>query len=245
MRIIILGAPGTGKGTQAALISEQHSVPLFSTTEVFRTAVAGEDVVSRQAKAIMDSGRGISDELLLTILEGRMLSEQAHNGFILDAFPRNIPQAEALDLMLSHHEMHIDAVMLMDIDPELLIDRIVGRRTCRSCGALFNIYNAPPCLEGQCDHCGGRLGHRADDNEESISNRLRIFDTQTVPLLKYYQDQEKLYRIDSSGSVDEVHQRFSDVIEEIPKHVPKRLISDVKAAIDKVRQERSVHKKGS
>lgn len=236
MRIIIIGAPGTGKGTQASLMAEQYGVPLLSTTEAFRTAVSGSDAIGRQAKAIMDSGRGIGDELTLAILEERVVDIRAKKGFILDAYPRNIPQAEALDQMLSHHDLFIDAVILMEIDAELLIERLVGRRSCRSCGQRFNIFIAPPRMEGQCDYCGGRLSHRADDNEESISNRLRIFETQTVPLLQYYEQQESLYRIDGSGSIAEVQQRIQTLLSQVPKRISKPPMSEVKAVFEKLRQ---------
>jgi len=192
MRIVLLGAPGSGKGTQAKLLSEQYSIPQISTGDLLRAAVKAGTQLGLQAKAAMDSGRLVSDDIVLAMIGERLAQPDALNGFILDGFPRNTPQAQALDAMLSDMGQPLDKALLIDVDLDVLVQRMTGRRTCESCGQMYNIYTSPSKLEDRCDKCGGNLRHRADDNEETIGNRLRVYEGQTAPLIDYYRTQQKL-----------------------------------------------------
>jgi adenylate kinase len=189
MRIVLLGAPGSGKGTQAKLLVEKYGIPQVSTGDLLRAALQAGTPLGLQAKAAMDTGQLVSDEIVLGIIRERLRERDARAGFILDGFPRNVAQAQALDQMLLGMGQPLDLALLIDVDFDILLQRMVGRRTCTNCGALYNMFTSPPKLEGQCDRCGGTLHHRADDNEETISNRLRVYDTQTKPLVGYYGDQ--------------------------------------------------------
>jgi adenylate kinase len=185
MRIVLLGAPGSGKGTQAKLLVEKYGIPQVSTGDLLRAALQAGTPLGLQAKAAMDTGQLVSDEIVLGIIRERLRERDARSGFILDGFPRNISQAQALDQMLLSMGQPLDLALLIDVDFDILLQRMVGRRTCTSCGTLYNMFTNPPKLDGQCDKCGGTLHHRADDNEETISNRLRVYDTQTRPLVNY------------------------------------------------------------
>jgi len=161
MRIVLLGAPGSGKGTQAKLISEKYRIPHVSTGDLLRAALAAGTPLGLQAKAAMDAGQLVSDDLVLAIIRERLKNPDAKKGFILDGFPRNIPQANALDSMLRNIAQPLDAAILMEVDFDILMQRLTGRRTCENCGAAYNVYTNPPRLEDQCDRCGGPLHHRA------------------------------------------------------------------------------------
>ena len=191
MRIVLLGAPGSGKGTQAKLLVEKYKLPKISTGDMLREAVTEGSALGRQAKVAMDAGQLVSDEIVLGIIQERVLRPDARKGFILDGFPRNQQQAEALDQLLVSLGRPLNLSRLVAVDVDALIQRLVGRRTCLTCGQMYNIYYAPPHIEGRCDECGGKLRHRADDNEETIGNRLRVFETHTLPVVEYYREQGK------------------------------------------------------
>lgn len=174
MRIVLLGAPGAGKNTQAALLAEKYCIPQISSGELMREAVQAGTPEGLEAKAALEVGMGIGDELMLSIIKLRLQREDTADGFVLQGFPRNIPQAEALDIMLFSMGMPVDAVLLLDIDLDNLMERLTGRRACRSCGQTFNIFTAPPKLDDRCDECGGLLRHRADDREVTVENKLRV-----------------------------------------------------------------------
>ncbi len=157
MKIVLLGAPGSGKGTQAKLLTTKYGVPQISTGDLLRAAVKAESLLGLQARAAMDAGRLVSDEIVLAMIKERLAQPDAKNGFILDGFPRNIPQAEALDLMLDKLDQPLQSALLIDVDFDSLIQRMTGRRTCESCGQMYNIYTSPPKLDDQCDKCGGNL----------------------------------------------------------------------------------------
>ncbi|HWP94704.1 MAG TPA: adenylate kinase [Gammaproteobacteria bacterium] len=212
MRIVLLGAPGSGKGTQAKLLVEKFHIPQVSTGDLLRAALAAGTPLGLRAKAAMDAGQLVSDDIVLGIIRERLRERDAKNGFILDGFPRNIPQAEALDAMLLELGQPLDRAVLIDVDFDALMQRLTGRRTCTNCGATYNIYTSPPTIEDQCDRCGGVLHHRADDNEETISNRLRVYEAQTRPLVDYYRAQGKLAVVPGIGEIDDIFKRLVAVL---------------------------------
>ena len=215
MRIVMLGAPGSGKGTQAKLLVEKYKLPQISTGDMLREAVAEGTPLGRQAKAAMDAGQLVSDDIVLGIIQERVTRPDARKGFILDGFPRNLQQAEALDQLLTALGRPLNLALLVAVDVDALIQRLVGRRTCLSCGQMYNIFYAPPHIEGRCDACGGRLRHRGDDNEETIGNRLRVFETHTHPVIEYYQQQEKLRTVQGVGEISDIFRAVSKIVDAV------------------------------
>jgi adenylate kinase len=224
MRIVLLGAPGSGKGTQAKLLTEKYRIPHVSTGDLLRANLAAGTPLGLQAKAAMDAGQLVSDDLVLAIIRERLRNPDAKKGFILDGFPRNIPQANALDGMLRNISQPLDAAILMEVDFDILMQRLTGRRTCENCGAAYNVYTNPPRLEDQCDRCGGPLHHRADDNEETIGNRLRVYEGQTKPLIGYYRDQGRIETVDAVGDVKDILKRMIAVLDPIAKGQRKVIV---------------------
>ena len=224
MRIVLLGAPGSGKGTQAKLLTEKYRIPHVSTGDLLRANLAAGTPLGLQAKAAMDAGQLVSDDLVLAIIRDRLKNPDAKKGFILDGFPRNIPQANALDAMLRNIGQPLDAAILMEVDFDILMQRLTGRRTCENCGAAYNVYTNPPRLEDQCDRCGGPLHHRADDNEETIGNRLRVYEGQTKPLIGYYRDQGRIETVDAVGDVKDILKRMIAVLDPIAKGQRKVIV---------------------
>ena len=216
MRLILLGGPGAGKGTQANYIKDRYGIPQISTGDMLRAAVKAGTQLGLQARAAMDSGRLVSDDIVLAMIGERLAQPDALNGFILDGFPRNTPQAQALDAMLSDMGQPLDKALLIDVDLDVLVQRMTGRRTCESCGQMYNIYTSPSKLEDRCDKCGGNLRHRADDNEETIGNRLRVYDGQTAPLIDYYRTQQKLRTVQGVGEIDDIFHAIVRIIDEPP-----------------------------
>lgn len=204
MRIVLLGAPGSGKGTQAKLLIEKLNIPQISTGDLLRAAVEAQTPLGRQAKTIMDAGQLVPNDLVLGLIRERLSSPDTRNGFILDGFPRNIEQAEELDRLLSSVSMPIQKSILIDVDFDILMQRLTGRLTCEDCGAVFNIFTNPPSLEEECDKCGGKLHHRSDDNEETIGKRLRVYETQTQPVAEYYEKQGKLSVVEGKGEIEDI-----------------------------------------
>jgi adenylate kinase len=228
LRIVLIGAPGSGKGTQAKKLVVKYKVPQISTGDLLRAAVAARTPLGLQAKAAMDAGQLVSDPIVLGMIEERLNDEDTQEGFILDGFPRNLPQAAALDTILNRMGRPLQSAILINVDFDLLIQRISGRRTCRSCGQMYNIYTSPPKMDGHCDLCGGRLHHRADDNEETIGNRLRVFEMQTEPMVRHYQIQGKLTSIDGSGEIDRIFVRLCKAIEESQAKISKLEVPGLK-----------------
>jgi len=220
MRIVLLGAPGSGKGTQGKLLASKYKIPQISTGDLLRAAVIAGTALGRQAKAAMDAGQLVSDDIVLGIINERLSEADADNGFILDGFPRNLPQAESLDRMLENRGTPLQAALLINVDVEVLIERLTGRRTCESCGQMYNIYTSPSRLDDRCDKCGGNLRHRADDNEETISNRLRVYDQQTSPLVAYYREQEKLRTVDGEGEISQIFSAIERELRKLPAAPP-------------------------
>jgi len=215
MRIVLLGAPGSGKGTQAKLLEDKYQLPQISTGDMLREAVAAVTPLGRQAKVAMDAGQLVSDEIVLGIIHERLTRPDTRNGFILDGFPRNLQQAEALDALLTGLGRPLHLALLVSVDVDALIQRLVGRRTCLSCGQLYNVFYAPPHMDGRCDACGGKLRHRGDDNEETIGNRLRVYEAQTLPVVDYYKAQEKLRTVQGVGAVADVFKAITRIVDKI------------------------------
>ncbi len=217
MRIVLLGAPGSGKGTQGKQLSEKYRIPQISTGDLLRAAVAAASPLGLQARAAMDAGQLVSDNIVLGMIEERLARPDSRNGFILDGFPRNIPQAQALDVMLLRLNKPLDVALHMEVDIDLLMQRLTGRRTCESCSQVFNVYTSPSKLEGKCDSCGGDLRHRADDKEETIGNRLKVYEAQTKPLVEYYQGQNKLKTIEAIGEIADIFNGICAVLDAVNK----------------------------
>ena len=212
MRLVLIGAPGSGKGTQAKFLIEKYNIPQISTGDLLRAAVAAQTPLGRQAKAVMDAGQLVPNDIVIGMIRERIMRPDAENGFIMDGFPRNLEQAEALDTMLTNLGRPIDAVLQINVDFDLLMQRMVGRLTCLSCGTLFNSFTNPPSIDTQCDYCGGTLHHRSDDNEETIDRRLRVYETHTQPLSAYYSNKGNLHVIDGQGTVEEIKKRIKSAL---------------------------------
>ncbi len=244
MRIVLLGAPGSGKGTQAKLLMERYKLPQISTGDMLREAVAEGSVLGRQAKVAMDAGQLVNDEIVLGIIKERVMRPDARNGFILDGFPRNLQQSEALDLLLMSLGRPLQLALLVAVDVDALIQRLVGRRTCLTCGQMYNVFYAPPHIEGRCDECGGRLRHRGDDNEETIGNRLRVYETHTIPVIEYYQEQEKLRTIQGVGEINDIFKAVCKIFDDVKASTKAESRSDaIRAAIAKHHATKAAAKK--
>lgn len=212
MRIVFLGAPGSGKGTQAQRLVADYGLVQISTGDLLRAAVASGSELGRQARAAMDAGELVSDELVLGMLRDRLQAGDTGEGFILDGFPRNLSQARALEPVLQEIGQPLDAVCLLDVDFDVLLKRLTGRRTCSKTGKLLNIYFSPQSEIDACLEAGGELIQREDDNEETISNRLKVYREQTEPLIGYYRDTGLLQVVDGEGDIDEVYARLKNAL---------------------------------
>ena len=209
MRIVLLGAPGSGKGTQAKKLMADMNIPQVSTGDMLRESVANGTRFGLKAKAIIDSGDLVPDDVVLGIISERLMKDDAKDGFILDGFPRNKKQAHDLEQLLSQMSISLNAAVLMDVDFNLLMKRLTGRRTCSLTGKLLNVYFSEQEELDECTNAGGELIQREDDNENTIKNRLEIYRENTEPLIKFYKDQNKLITIDAEGSIDDVYGRLS------------------------------------
>lgn len=212
MRIVLLGAPGSGKGTQAKKLVEDFGYPQVSTGDLLRDAVARGTAHGLKAKAAMDAGKLVSDDIVLGILRERVAQPDAARGFILDGFPRNLAQAEALEEVLAELGQPLDAAVLMDVDHAILLKRLTGRRSCTGCGRVYNIYFLPPPADGRCGSCGGELVQRSDDKEETIGRRLEVYRAETEPLVDYYRQLGKLRTVAADAPFDEVYGRLKGAL---------------------------------
>jgi adenylate kinase len=205
MRIVMLGAPGSGKGTQAQRIQKEHGLPQISTGDLLRKAVADKTPLGLKAKQAMDLGELVSDDIVLGMIKERIAQPDAQRGFILDGFPRNTSQADSLDTLLGGLNLKLDRVVLMDVNFDILMKRLTGRRTCSKTGAVLNIYFSSPAELDACKKAGGELLQRKDDNEETIGNRLKVYQRETAPLIDYYTKRNLLKTIAATGEVDSVY----------------------------------------
>ena len=212
MRIVMLGAPGSGKGTQAQRIQKDHGLPQVSTGDLLRRAVADKTSLGQQAKKAMDLGELVSDEIVLGMIKERIAQPDAQRGFILDGFPRNTSQALSLDGLLAELKLKLDRAVLMDVDFDILMKRLTGRRTCSKTGAVLNIYFSSPAELEACRKAGGELVQRDDDNEATIRNRLQVYERQTAPLVDYYTKKGLLATVAATGDVDAVYARLKTAI---------------------------------
>lgn len=204
MKIILMGPPGAGKGTQAEKLVELYQIPHISTGDMFRKAQKDGTELGLKAKSYMEKGQLVPDEVTVGIVKERLAEEDCKDGFLLDGFPRTVQQADALDGILKELDMALDRVINIEVDKSFLVDRLTGRRVCRSCGATFHVTNKVPKVEGVCDKCGGELYQRNDDKIETVSNRLDVYAAQTAPLIEYYQSKGIMSSIDGSRSMEDV-----------------------------------------
>lgn len=214
MNLILLGPPGSGKGTQAQKIVEQYHIPQISTGDILRGAVKEQTPLGVEAQGYMDQGKLVPDEVVVGIVRDRLMAADCNGGFILDGFPRTLPQAEALDVTLGEMKREIDHVISVEVDNQELLKRLTGRRTCRNCGAMYHVIFNPSQKDGICDQCGGELFQRDDDQEATIRARLQVYEEQTAPLIAYYREKGLLRTIDGVGAIEEI---FREIVKAIEK----------------------------
>ncbi len=214
MDLILLGPPGSGKGTQAQKMVERYRIPQISTGDILRAAVKEKTPMGVEAKQYMDQGALVPDKVVVGIVRDRLKNADCSGGFILDGFPRTVPQAEALESTLQDMKRRIDYVVSIDVANEELIRRLTGRRTCRSCGAMYHLIFDPPKKEGMCNKCEGELYQRDDDKEETIRTRLQVYGKQTAPLIEYYRNKGLLRTINGVGDMEEIFREIVKAIEE-------------------------------
>jgi len=208
MNIVLLGAPGAGKGTQAARMVEEFALPHISTGDIFRKAVADGTPLGLEAKRYMDAGELVPDEVTIGIVKERLAQPDCETGFILDGFPRTVPQADALGTALASMGRALDAVVLVDVPSSALVARLTSRRQCRACGRIYNTMGEMPAEADVCDSCGGEVYQRADDSVETVTNRLAVYEANTQPLIEYYRELGLLRTVDGDRDVDDV---YSDI----------------------------------
>jgi len=212
MRIVLLGAPGAGKGTQAKKLVEKYGIPQVSTGDLLRAAVAAGTPLGKEAKAVMDRGELVPDSIVLGMMEERLKQDDMKKGYILDGFPRNTKQAEALDALLAKLNMPLTAALSVDVPFEDLMKRLTGRRTCKACGQMYNVYFSASKKEGICDKCGAALFQRDDDKEETIKKRLEVYNSSTAPLIDYYKGKGILKSVSGTGSIDGIFAQVCQVL---------------------------------
>ncbi len=213
MNLILLGPPGAGKGTQAKILTKKYAIPQISTGDILRVAVAEQTPMGIKAKEFMDSGALVTDEVVVGIVKERLAKPDCASGFILDGFPRTVKQADALKYMLEALDKSIDHVISICVEKDDLLERVTGRRTCRSCGKGFHVTFDPPKVNGVCDECTGELYQRDDDSEETMRKRLDVYEEQTAPLIAYYAQQSLLRTIYGIGSIEEIQRKLLNILE--------------------------------
>ncbi|MBF0344924.1 MAG: adenylate kinase [Nitrospirae bacterium] len=212
MRIVLLGAPGAGKGTQAKKLIDKYTIPQISTGDILRKAVADATQLGKEAKGFMDRGELVPDSVVIGMVKERLSQDDCKKGFILDGFPRNTSQAETLDQVLTSMGMPLQVALSVDVDFDVLLKRLTGRRTCKSCGQMYNIYFSKPSKESSCDKCTGELYQRDDDKEETIKKRLDVYRAQTEPLIDYYGKKGILKRVEGIGDIDEIFKKICSIL---------------------------------
>ena len=251
MRIVLLGAPGSGKGTQSQRLVEEHGIPQISTGDLLRAAVAKGTALGVRAKEAMDQGRLVEDEIVLGMIRERLAEPDVANGFILDGFPRNLAQADALDALLGELGQPLDAVVQMDVDYGELMRRISGRRTCADCGRVFNLFSTPAQqIENEkCPKTGQphKLFQRPDDTEETVTNRLKVYEEKTKPLVEFYRKKGVLQCIDAEGDVDEITQRLERALQAAVKGAAgaRKAAAKKKSGVKKTAAKKTVARKSA
>lgn len=209
MKLVLLGPPGAGKGTQASEIVKKYSIPHISTGDILRKNISEGTDLGKEAKDYMDKGSLVPDDLVVALIKDRLSESDCKDGFLLDGFPRTVDQADALDTELKNLNYKLDKVLNIEVDKNSLIERITGRRICKDCGATFHIAFNPPKEEGKCDKCEGELSQRADDTEKTVTNRIGVYSEQTEPLINYYEEKGIIANINGDQDIDKV---FSEVV---------------------------------
>ncbi len=204
MNLMLFGAPGAGKGTQAKFLIEKYNIPQISTGDILRAAIADKTEMGMEAKKFMDDGKLVPDSTIIGIIKDRLKENDCKNGFILDGFPRTLAQAEALDELMKNMNISLDKVISLNVPDELIVGRISGRRVCNSCGASFHVEFNPAKKDGTCDYCNGELIIRKDDNAQTVKSRLEAYHSQTTPLINYYKNQNLFIELDGTKEVNEV-----------------------------------------
>jgi len=212
MNLILLGPPGAGKGTQAKMMIDTYQIPQISTGDILRAALKERTTLGLKAKEYMDKGLLVPDEVVIDIIRDRLKEADCHNGYILDGFPRTVAQAQALDKVLADMNSAIDHVISIVVEKGELIKRLTGRRTCRQCGRGYHVIFDPPLNKDRCDKCQGELYQRDDDNEDTVRNRLDVYDSQTFPLIQYYKEKGLLRSIDGQGGIQQIFDRIVKVL---------------------------------
>lgn len=213
--LVLLGPPGAGKGTQAELIVKKYQIPHISTGDIFRAAVKEGTPLGKEAKRYLDEGKLVPDEVVVGIVKERLMKSDCLSGFLLDGFPRTIPQAEALDNFLTAENRNLTAVINIDVNFEVLLKRLTGRRVCRQCAAVYHIINKPEKVAGICDYCGGEIYQREDDTTATVQNRLQVYQAQTEPLVDYYKRQNLLKTFNGEETIASVFDKICLALEEL------------------------------
>lgn len=217
MKVILLGPPGAGKGTQAKLISDKYDIPHISTGDIFRKNISEKTPLGIEAKKYIDNGQLVPDEVTIGIVKDRLSMDDCKKGFLLDGFPRTAKQAEALDSFLNDAGLKIDTALLIDVPREFILDRMTGRRVCISCGASYHVKFNPSKVEDKCDICGGSLIQRKDDTEKTVKERLDVYDRQTQPLIDYYAEKGTLSKVQGTGEISDVFENISNILGAVVK----------------------------
>jgi adenylate kinase len=214
MRLILLGPPGAGKGTQAKRLQDRYGIAQISTGDMLRAEVAAGSPIGREAKAVMEAGQLVSDDIIIRMLGSRVDQPDAASGFILDGFPRTLMQAESLNKLLHDEQLTLDAVVNYELPLVEIVERLSGRRTCEKCKAVYHVTRQPSQVPGVCDHCGGRLVQREDDRPESVTVRMETYERSTAPLIEFYRNLGLLLPVAAAGSPDEIYARTSAALQQ-------------------------------
>jgi adenylate kinase len=212
IRVVLLGPPGAGKGTQAKLLQDMFEACQISTGDILRKAVTENSALGKKAGSYLESGTLVPDDLILELVAERVKEQDCANGFLLDGFPRTVAQADGLQQILESLGLKLDAVLSVQVPPQEIVERLSGRRTCKNCGAMYHVKFGPSRKDGVCDRCGGALYQRSDDTPETIEARLRVYENQTAPLIDYYRLQGLLRDVDGVGKIDEIKQRVAQAL---------------------------------
>jgi len=212
VKIVLLGPPGAGKGTQAKSISNRYSIPHISTGDIFRKNISENTPLGIEAKSYMDNGQLVPDEVTINMVKDRLQQDDCKNGYLLDGFPRTVHQAEALDNFLTEREESIDTALLIEVPKEFILERMTGRRVCPSCGASYHIKFNPPTNDGKCDLCGSDVIQRKDDTEETVKERLDVYENQTQPLIDFYKNKKQLSVVDGTQAINEVFESICKIL---------------------------------